>query len=314
MIIERITLQVIILRFLGTIMRALCKLLDPAREWFHPFGFGMLSQFLGSTIFNPENRSLIFLDPQKRTRLSFLLNDRCWSSLVIPEVRYERGVGMLLDRILSPETVFIDCGANIGYWSVYTRQYLPPGRIVAIEAYPATYEQLTQNAILNGGFQCLLAAVSDSDGERVWLDGTCHSTMSILGDQVEPSDHGAWVNTITLDHIFHTCLQPDTGRIVLKLDVEGCEIRALSKAQDILKCKPLIIYEDHGKEVDCRNSQYIREVLGYVIYYWDRPQGMREVDLETIRKIKRSRRVGYNFFACHPEADFCLEILVDFNR
>ena len=78
---------------------------------------------------------------------------------------YEREIEALLNRILFPNTIFIDCGAK-GYWSVYAAQKIKsPDRIVAIEATSLPFQRLQDNSKLNvDSFTAIRKAVYSESG------------------------------------------------------------------------------------------------------------------------------------------------------
>lgn len=59
---------------------------------------------------------------------------------------YEPDVRMALQFLLKPGNTFIDCGANVGYFSVQAAQLVGnAGKVISIEANPLTYSLLERN-------------------------------------------------------------------------------------------------------------------------------------------------------------------------
>ena len=291
-------LQVGLLQTVGTALRAVSAPFPGQKDRLHPPGFGRFSRWLGTAVFPPDRRRVFRFGPGRQAQFSFPLNDPYWTALLLPGREYEPEVRETLSRALIPGTVLIDCGANLGYWSCFAAAFLSPGDIVAIEPFPATFDQLLLNARLNGGFQCVRAALHKTDCQQVWLAGSPAAVVSVR-DRAETTDEpGAWAQTVTLDTICERYVRPDCRRIALKLDVEGGEIAALDGATRLLERGPLIIYEDHGSDAECAVSRHISSRLGWQIYSWVPQRGFRPVQIEEIRSIKRNPRVGYNFIAC----------------
>src|SRR6266540_956801 len=64
---------------------------------------------------------------------------------------YEPDVRAALTHFLKPGDTFVDCGANIGYFSVMAGHLVGRrGQVVAIEANPVTRTFLSRNLQLNG--------------------------------------------------------------------------------------------------------------------------------------------------------------------
>ena len=76
-----------------------------------------------------------------------------------------------LSKILKPDSVFVDIGANVGFYSLWAaRSINSDGRIIAIEPNPKTFQILTENIRLNNKpdyIETLQTGVADKDGEFV---------------------------------------------------------------------------------------------------------------------------------------------------
>ncbi|NET72232.1 MAG: FkbM family methyltransferase, partial [Sphaerospermopsis sp. SIO1G2] len=68
-----------------------------------------------------------------------------------PDVdHYEPDVKGIINFLLKRGDVFIDCGANIGYFSIYAGGIVgEKGQVIAVEANPITLETLQRNLQLN---------------------------------------------------------------------------------------------------------------------------------------------------------------------
>jgi FkbM family methyltransferase len=291
-------LQVRLLQGIGTTLRALSVFSSSQKDRFHPPGFGRITRWLGEAIFHPDRRYVFRFGQDRQARFSFPLNDPYWTAVLLPGREYETEVRQTLSRVLVRGTALLDCGANLGYWSCFAATFLSPRDIVAIEPFPSTFDQLILNAQLNGGFQCVQAAVHRTDGLRVWLAGRETAIVQIRDRVADSGDPGVWAPTISLDTVCREYVRSDRLRLVLKLDVEGAEIAALEGAGQVLQRRPLLIYEDHGSDSGCALSQHISSRLGWQIYSWFPGRGFQSVQIPEIRATKRNPRVGYNFIAC----------------
>lgn len=219
---------------------------------------------------------------------------------------YETEIDRVLRRAAPRPYAFIDAGANFGYWSVLVSSR-PYGShpAVAIEASHDNYLHLDHNARANGDrFGLLHRAVLDRSGEQVGLHGEKHYGRS-LHPEWHPQDTPQieWVPTITLDDAARDHLPPPPGHPpILKLDVEGVEIEAMSGAQGLIDTGALVIYEDHGKEPTHRTSSFALS-LGLTIWRDEPDAGaVRVTSLDQVEAIKQNETKGYNFFAHRPES------------
>jgi len=254
---------------------------------------------------NPGNFILFRLDTGARLKVG--IGDDYWLVPLLREGSYEPEIARVLRRVIGPEAAFIDCGANIGYWSALMAAAIGrPGRVVAIEIARDAFEQLATNAQLNhGAFECVHAAAWDHSGDTiiVAVDPSRHSWSSAAPEvraQLEEAGFGQEsVGTITVDDVSSKYLEGDPSLVVLKVDVEGAEINVLRGAQRTLERNTLVVYEDHGRELGSEISSYVLGDLGLAVFY-PRPSGKveRMQDLSAIQSVKVERATGYNFLAC----------------
>jgi FkbM family methyltransferase len=130
-----------------------------------------------------------------------------------------------LQQRLKPGDVFIDAGANIGYYSVLASKLVgPSGGVVAIEASPDFHRRLTTHARMNGctNVRAVRAAVSDRERKVRFV---LASSRNMGANSVVPYD-GAAESTfetvaVPLPHVI-TAQEIARARVI-KIDVEGAE-------------------------------------------------------------------------------------------
>jgi FkbM family methyltransferase len=253
------------------------------------------------------------LEMASGARLKIRLADGYWTRLLIPGYNYEPEIGATLARVFAqPHVFFLDCGANIGYWSVVCSRMLPAGRILAVEASPPNYAQLAENAALNQGtFQTVLSALWERDGEEAVIvsHDLRHAGSSIIDrrDKIGVAGYTQFtVPTVTIDSLCAQYVADPAAKIVLKLDVEGAEIPALQGARKVLaQRQALLLYEEHGQDAECRVSTFVLTELGFTVCHCDdhaRIAPMRSLD--DIRRLKVDPHTGYNFIAFAPGSWF----------
>ena len=172
---------------------------------------------------------------------------------------------------LKPGDVFVDVGANIGYYTVLGAKIVgSQGKVVAVEAIPETADQLQRNIAVNGltNVDVVQAAVHTAGGGIL--------PMSVVGGQfglaslVHRKGSGPLqrfqVTTTTLDDICKKFHRIKT----IKLDIEGAEYGALTGAQATLaKTKYLVIEcdEDIDKIIKLlRSSGFVVSKLKFSTY------------------------------------------------
>lgn len=197
---------------------------------------------------------------------------------------YEPELADALTDLLDPGATFVDCGANIGWWSAFAAVRIGAENVMAIEASSTVLPLLVKNAQLNGGFKVIEAAVWSQRGQVEFAtDPHRHAWSSaqpeVRDTLVESGFHVRSVPAVTLDS-----LGLSGTPIVIKLDVEGAEIAALQGAMDTLRRGCVVIFEEHGRNPDAAVARYLRDV-GYDV----QPLGLDGGRTDAGR--------GYNFIA-----------------
>lgn len=141
---------------------------------------------------------------------------------------YEPASRKLFRELIPDAEVFIDAGAHIGLYSVLAGRFGKPGlNIFSFEPDPYNLRAFRWNQHLNRCRNVTLtpAAVSDETGSArlVVSNGTIGSSLVLGRTKIGPT-HFLDVKTVSLD----TLLKDVTCEVLLvKLDIEGAEIRAL---------------------------------------------------------------------------------------
>lgn len=155
---------------------------------------------------------------------------------------YERGFAETVERHLQDGMVFYDLGANVGYYTLLgARSVGASGQVVAFEPLPRNVEFLRRHISINGieNVQVVPAAVVDEEG-AVGLTGTDSPSQARVADKGLMT-----VDARTLDGM--SLPPPD----VIKMDVEGAELKVLEGATDLLRRrKPLLLFSTHGKQLE----------------------------------------------------------------
>lgn len=157
--------------------------------------------------------------------LSFPAYDHYWCRYLYAGRVYEPDVERIFRR-LGKGRVLIDCGANIGYWSVRHREF-GFTQSIAIEANPRLIPFLERNY----AGPVHHAAVHSRSGETLLLGGD-----GAVG-RVGPA--GVPVQTLALADL------GIDGAALVKLDVEGSEIRAI---EGLGEMRAILVYEDFPRQ------------------------------------------------------------------
>jgi len=139
----------------------------------------------------------------------------------------------VLLSLLREGSVFLDLGANIGYYTVLaSKRCGAQGRVHAFEPEPVNFALLERNVGLNGceNVKLVHAAASDVDGQaELYL-----SDFNQGDHRLYPSETGrehVGVRTVSIDSYFSG--SPAAVDLV-KMDTQGCEARIVAGMSGLL--------------------------------------------------------------------------------
>ena len=158
---------------------------------------------------------------------------------------YEKEIGDLINEILQPNDVFLDVGANIGYFSLLAAIHQPSAKIISFEPVTTVFKLFEENISLNNvsNITTINAAVGEKDDEReIYISTEDNTGMSSLQKPENYSGKKERVKVIEIDSWFRSS---GLSKIdLVKIDIEGSELSALKGMNDaLLNFKPLIIVE-----------------------------------------------------------------------
>jgi FkbM family methyltransferase len=171
-------------------------------------------------------------------------------------------------RCMPKGGVTFDIGANFGYYAITIASALKGDcRIYAFEPNPGTMQRFRNNVELNctRGLHLLETGLSDAPGRAMVVETPAHSGAAYLRQNLLS---GVPVTTLDL-----FCEQNKIDRLdLIKMDIEGAELRALRGAVETLKrFRPAMLIE-LNPETSEREGYSVRDLvvfledLGYAIY------------------------------------------------
>lgn len=264
-------------------------------------GFGVASKLLMPLV-RTKDMELQYGDGSKFT---FKLNDGYWNRLAIKDYVYEQEIEYFLHKVRIIDYIFLDCGANYGYWSVLvSSELLGSKEVIAIEASPTTYDLLSKNCRVNDSrFIILNNALASESGRKFFIDSSENHAAASVQDVA--STRSSVVESSTLDHIYGKYAKDRKLPVIIKLDVEGQEINALVGAKELVENDVLIVYEDHAQDAGHTVTSFVLSELKMSVFYIDENNDIVEImQTEMLGKIKIIETKGYNFFACKKDSCF----------
>lgn len=160
--------------------------------------------------------------------------------------RYEPDVKQVLQLLLQSGDTFIDCGANIGYFSVQAGNIVgKEGQVIAIEANPNTYKLLQHNLEQNHLGTPVHCAVASQVGEvNIFMptEGDVYSSLRVGGLVTGDSIRSFLVKANRLDSLVEQLALSKVD--VVKIDIEGGELDVLQSAGKLWEVyRPIFVVE-----------------------------------------------------------------------
>lgn len=141
---------------------------------------------------------------------------------------WEPNLTALLMRRLAPGDVFVDVGANMGYFTVLASRLVgDAGRVVAFEASPGTYAVLAEDVAMNraGNVRAVNKAVSDRPGTLALYAGPADNRGAT---SLHAERGGRFEANVPAAPLLDLLQADERARVrLIKIDVEGAELPIL---------------------------------------------------------------------------------------
>lgn len=266
--------------------------------------YGRFARGLGR-VFNPANAALLRINGGPAFRIS--LNDGYWTRFALYHFPYEPEVAAALVAARDHTQLFCDLGANKGYWTTQSAAMFE--QVIAVEASAQTFEALAQNADALSNVTLHRAAIHVQSGETLTFLNAhlSHASARLLGaEDAGQGDQTETVTTLAIDD-----LVPAGTAALIKLDVEGAEVAAITGAARALRDGSVLIYEDHGNDPACIPSAHLLG-LGDMRLFAVEAGIVAMPDVDAIRALKTDPFKGYNFLAARADSPLLAAMIEGF--
>lgn len=217
-----------------------------------------------------------------------LLKYRCWEPHI---TRY-------LTRELRPSYVFIDVGANVGYFTVLCAPLV--NRVVAFEPVASTHGYCQTNIALNGLTNVDLrqqALWREETTLRIRLDSSSVMTASVVTNGGDPTFES--ISAVSLDTLVASGRLELPRLDVLKMDAEGAELSALFGMRETLaRFRPRLVMEINRPMLASlgASADEIWEFLGNLSYEIQAFEHWKEQDPIPVASLADLKRL------CPPDS------------
>jgi FkbM family methyltransferase len=164
-----------------------------------------------------------------------------------------------LDKVLRPGMVFVDVGANDGYYTLFAaRRVGPSGRVVAAEPSSRERAHLQRNLGRNGldNVSVIPAAIGATSGlADLHLAHGVHAGHNTLGGFAHDDVVRASLERVPIEPLDAVIARLGLARVdFVKIDVEGAEARVIAGATNVLtSMRPMMLIEVNDKALRAQN-------------------------------------------------------------
>jgi FkbM family methyltransferase len=200
------------------------------------------------------------------------------------------------------KVLFLDCGCNYGFYSLYVASLSKKNTIISVEASKKTLDEFNKNLNLNNfsNIKFYNNAISDSDekiitfneSEKDWESSITHENYNSYASSVISTIK---IDTLVQDYDFKKY------KIIIKVDIEGNEMGGIQGSLRLIeKSSPLIIIE-FSKYIFNKqdNIEYLKNFLiryDYSIYDTNnKKRGLNNILIKLDNLEKKQKTIG-NFY------------------
>ena len=193
-----------------------------------------------------------------------------------------------VNRFLKAGMVFVDVGANDGYYSLFAaRRVGPTGRVVAVEPSSRERANLQRNIERNGldNVRVVSAALGAMAGVAdLRLAQDAHSGHNTLGKFAHDDVQAARLERVNVQTLDAVASELGLGRIdFVKIDVEGAEASVVAGARSVLTTmRPWMLLEVNDGALRAQGTgaeallAVLRRELGYAVFTFSSSTGLLE--------------------------------------
>jgi FkbM family methyltransferase len=198
--------------------------------------------------------------------------------------------------------LFLDCGCNYGFYSMYTASLSKYNNVISIEASKNTSKEFLKNLKLNNFKNIIFynKGISDLDNvdisfnesENDWESSQTHKNFKI-----KKIDN---IKSITINSLTNSYRLEDY-KTIIKLDIEGNEMNAIQGGLEFIKKSSPIIIIEFSKYIfeNKNNIDYLKNFLtnfDYSIYDTKKIKISLDDVLVKLNKLQKRYKTIGNFY------------------
>jgi FkbM family methyltransferase len=225
-------------------------------------------------LYDITNPNEIVLIKMMKTKIFVNSGDVGVASPLLKFGIYEEYETEIFKNLIKSDTIFIDIGANIGYYTLIAASKIKIGKIYSFEPVPTNFKLLSKNVKINNysNIKLIQKAVSDNNGNvKIFLDKTNLGNHSLTQHNVVTESNFIEVKTIKLDSLFYNFKDIVKEDILIKIDTQGAEGLVIAGAQNTL----------------------LKTNIKILMEFW--PKGLRNMGTDPLELLNKLHNYGFKF-------------------
>lgn len=216
----------------------------------------------GTEFLTPTGRVLVELPEFK---IWAMTNDSAVGSTIIKTKNYEPHLTKAILKHLNSDDVFLDIGANIGYFTLLAASIVKDaGKVISFEPNPENLQFLYSSIVENQFDNITIYPFAASISRQILTLTNGGSSSRIVDADVLPKKSCYFVPSMAVDEL----LQHEKQINVIKIDVEGHEPLAICGMDRLIKKhKPIIFTEFHPWLMRSFTKTEPQEYLEQIVQY-----------------------------------------------
>lgn len=206
-------------------------------------GFLSSPEFKNRNIFPSIGETKYALVDLNTFKIYVPTDDWAVGKTILEQKSYEPHVTSTIKTILSSGMVFVDIGANIGYFTLMAAAIVgTTGKVFSFEPNQHNCQCLYLSAKHNSfdNIDIYPFAVAEQKTSFVYDNLGTNGVISEFDDNLSTLESRTLVRSVVLDEVLHNVERID----LIKIDIEGAEFRALEGANNIIqRHRPIILSE-----------------------------------------------------------------------
>jgi FkbM family methyltransferase len=210
---------------------------------------------MAGRVFDLRHKRLIQMDGFEM----YVMPNDCIGSVIVKYRNWEPDVTCVVRNKLRSGDVFLDLGANVGYFSLLASSLVgPAGRVIAFEPNPQNQQLIYESKLLNNCANLTVYPYAVSNRSEILRFTTVGSNGGVVTDRIAGQRYDLLVQSVVLDEFL-----PQHTRInFVKMDIEGHEPAALRGMEGLLRRhRPKLITEYHPLVMRANNVEPPEEFL-----------------------------------------------------